>query len=196
MAADAFQWAADQDGRADLAVAMPGILRRDDKYAANPANPANAPGRVLFSELAVGTVYDSGIGVGLVRGDITGAQLDALLESQWQRAADGSVQYRQISASSNVRYTYDPTTPVGERVAPASIRIGNRPVNPHATYRIATLANNFFAKNATTGFTALFEARKQDRSLYNGGDALWRYLDKLCPVRPPALGRATPVAAV
>jgi hypothetical protein len=63
------------------------IGRRDVRYAADPANPADAPGRVLCSELALGTVYDSGIGVGLVRGDVTGAQLDDLLESQWQQAA-------------------------------------------------------------------------------------------------------------
>jgi 5'-nucleotidase len=174
---------------------MPGILRRDVQYAANPTNPADAPGRVLFSELALGTVYDSGIGVGLVRGDVTGAQLDALLESQWQRAADGSVQYRHLAVSGNVRYTYDPTKPVGERIAPGDIRIGNRPVNPYATYRIATLANNLFAKNATPGFTALFEVTKQDRSLYNGGDALWRYLERTSPVSPPAMGRAKPVPA-
>jgi 5'-nucleotidase len=53
--ADAFHWAANEDGRADLGVAMPGILRNDIRYAANPANPADAPGRVLFSEVALGT---------------------------------------------------------------------------------------------------------------------------------------------
>ncbi|XVQ07009.1 bifunctional metallophosphatase/5'-nucleotidase [Spirillospora sp. CA-255316] len=192
--ADAFYWAANRDGRADLAVAMPGILRRDVRYAADPANPADAPGRVLFSEIALGTVYDSGIGVGLVRGDITGAQLDALLESQWQQAANGTVAFRQMAVSGNVRYTYDQSKPVGQRIAGGAIRIGNRPVKPHGSYRIATLANNFFAKNATPGFTALFGAKKQDRSLYNGGDALWRYLEKKSPVSPPALGRATPVS--
>jgi 5'-nucleotidase len=174
---------------------MPGILRRDLRYAADPANPADAPGRVLFSEVALGTVYDTGIGIGLVRGDITGAQLDALLESQWQQAADGSVTYRQMAVSGNVRYTYDTTKPVGQRVGPGAIRIGERAVNPRATYRIATLANNFFAKNATPGVTALFEAKKQDRSLYNGGDALWRYLEAKSPVSPPALGRGTPISA-
>ncbi|WP_430502859.1 bifunctional metallophosphatase/5'-nucleotidase [Micromonospora trifolii] len=190
--ADAFLWAANRDGKADLAVAMPGILRRDVRYAADPANPADAPGRVLFSELALGTVYDSGIGVGLVRGDVTGAQLDQLLESQWQQAADGTVTYRQMAVSDNVRYRYDPSRPVGDRVDPGSVRIGGKPLRLTSTYRIATLANNFFAKNATPGFTALFDARKQDRSLYNGGDALWRYLEKASPVRPPALDRATP----
>ncbi|MFD0661837.1 5'-nucleotidase C-terminal domain-containing protein [Thermocatellispora tengchongensis] len=194
LTADAFLWAANRDGRADLAVAMPGILRRDIKHAPDPANPADAPGRVLFPEVAVGLVYDSGIGVGIVRGDITGAQLDALLESQWQQAADGSVKYRHMAVSGNVRYTYDPSKPVGRRIDPGAIRIGARPVSPHAKYRIATLANNFFAKNATPGFTALFEATKQDRSLFNGGDAVWRYMEKTSPVRPPALGRATPIS--
>ncbi|MGK5739950.1 bifunctional metallophosphatase/5'-nucleotidase [Micromonospora sp. URMC 103] len=196
VAADAFHWAANTDGRADLAVAMPGILRRDVTYAADAANPADAPGRVLFSELALGTVYDSGIGVGLVRGNVTGQQLDELLESQWQQGADGTVTYRHLAVSANVRYTYDVSRPVGDRVAAGSIRLGNRPVNPKATYRIATLANNFLPNVVTPGFTALLGAAKQDRSIYNGGDALWRYLERQSPVRPPALGvRARPVVA-
>ncbi|SNS76315.1 5'-nucleotidase [Asanoa hainanensis] len=193
-AADAFLWAANKDGKADLAVAMPGVLRRDISYAADPANPADAPGRVLFSELALGTVYGSGIGVGLVRGNVSGAKLDELLESQWQRAADGTETYRQLAVSDNVRYTYDPTRPVGDRIAAGSIRIDRKPVKATATYRIATLANNFFAKNATPGFTALFGATKQDRSAYNGGDALWRYLEKKSPMSPPTLGRAQPLS--
>ncbi|MEV5831434.1 bifunctional metallophosphatase/5'-nucleotidase [Spirillospora sp. NPDC052242] len=192
LTADAFHWAANRDGRADLAVAMPGILRRDVRYAPDPANPADAPGRVLFSEVALGTVYDGGIGVGLVRGDVTGRQLDALLESQWQRAADGTVTYRPMAVSGNVRYAYDPSKPVGERIDLRDVRIGKRPVKAHATYRIATLANNFFAKNATPGFTALFDAKRQDRSLYNGGDALWRYLERTSPASAPEPGRATP----
>jgi 5'-nucleotidase len=193
-AADAFLWAANKDGKADLAVAMPGILRRDISYAADPANPADAPGRVLFSELALGTVYDTGIGVGLVRGNVTGAKLDELLESQWQQAADGTVTYRQLAVSDNVRYTYDPARPVGDRIAAGGIRIDRKPVKATTTYRITTLANNFFAKNSTPGFTALFGAAKQDRSAYNGGDALWRYLEKKSPMTPPTLGRAQPIS--
>lgn len=183
--ADAFLWAANRDGDADLAVAMPDILRRDVTYAAS-ANPADADGRVLFSELAVGTVYDSGIGVGLVRGTVPGRAVDALLESQWQ---DGGV-YRPVAVSGNVRYTYDLSRPVGDRVS--DVRIDGKPLRADKPYRVATLANNFFAKNATPGFTALFDARKQDRSLYNGGDALWRYLEATSPAGVPVMGRAVP----
>jgi 5'-nucleotidase len=56
-------------------------------------------------------------------------------------------------------------------------------------YRIVTLANNFFATKATPGFTAVFGARDQDRSLFNGGDALWRYLEAHSPVSAPELDR-------
>ncbi|GAB3455562.1 bifunctional metallophosphatase/5'-nucleotidase [Actinophytocola sediminis] len=184
--ADAFLWAANLDGHADLAVAMPDILRRDLTYAATPGAPADTNGRVLFSELAVGTVYDSGIGVGLVRGTVPGRAVDELLESQWQ--PDGG--YRPVAVSANVRYTYDLTRPVGDRVS--DVRIDGKTLRPGTPYRVATLANNFFAKNATPGFTALFDARKQDRSAYNGGDALWRYLEAKSPVPVPQPGRATP----
>ncbi|WP_035812974.1 bifunctional metallophosphatase/5'-nucleotidase [Jiangella gansuensis] len=191
LAADAFWWAANQDGEADLAVAMPGILRGDLTYAPNPARPGDAPGRVLFPEIAVGLVYDSGIGVGIVRGTVTGHELLDLLESQWQRAADGTVTFRSMAVSSNMTYTYDTDRPVGRRVVPGSVRIDGRPLRPNADYRVATLANNFYAKNATPGFTALFDARDQDRSLFNGGDALWRYAEANSPLAPPAVGRAT-----
>ncbi len=194
LTADAFLWAANRDGHADLALAMPGILRRDVSYAAGGA-PGDAPGRVLFSELALGTVYDSGIGVGLVRGTITGEEIHDLLESQWQRAEDGSVSYHPLAVSANVRYTYDVRKPVGRRVLPGSVTIDRRPVVADRDYRVATLANNYFAKNSTPGFTALFGARDQNRSLYNGGDALWRYMEAHSPVHPPSLdrGRARPV---
>lgn len=187
LTADAFLWAANRDGSADLAVAMPDILRRDVLRAANPNNPADADGRVLFSELAVGTVYDSGIGVGLVRGTVTGRELDELLESQWQTGT-----FRPLAVSGNVRYTYDLTRPVGDRVSPDRVLVNGRPLRLGARYRIATLANNFFAKNASPGFTALFDARAQDRSKYNGGDALWRYLEARSPVHAPPANRAQP----
>lgn len=194
LTADAFLWAANRDGRADLAVAMPGILRRDLPYAPDPANPADAPGRVLFSEIALGTVYDSGIGIGLVRGTVTGREIDQLLESQWRVAADGTESYRNVAVSGNVTYTYDPRAEVGRRVAPGDVRVGGERLRLERSFRVATLANNFFPKNAHPGFTALFDARDQDRSLFNGGDAVWRYLEAHSPVDPPATERARPAS--
>jgi 5'-nucleotidase len=193
--ADAFHWAANQNGRADLAVAMPGILRRDVTHAPDPTNPADAPGRVLFSELVFGTVYDSGIGPALVRGTVTGREIDELIESQWQEADDGTVSFHYMAISGNVTYTYDSAAPVGNRVAFGEIRIDGSPLRPTADYRIATLANNFFPKNAHPGFTALFDARDQKRTLYSGPDALWRYLEARSPVEPPSLDRVSPKPA-
>lgn len=191
LAADAFLWAANQDGEADLAVAMPGILRADLAYAPTASRPGDAPGRVLFPEIAVGLVYDSGIGIGLVRGTVTGRDVIDLLESQWQAGPNGTVTFRSMAVSGNVTYAYDTDRPVGRRVVPGSVRIDGRPLRPGSDYRVATLANNFFAKNATPGFTALFDAHDQDRSLFNGGDALWRYAEARSPLAPPEVGRAS-----
>ena len=190
--ADAFRWAAGKDGKVDLAVAMPGILKRDVTYAPNPATPADAPGRVLFSEVVFGTVYENGIGLALVRGTVTGTELDQLLESQWQRGTDGVVTYRHMSVSGNVTYTYDPDAALGHHVEIGDIRVNGKAVRADRQYRIATMANEFFAKNATPGFTALFSARSQERADYRGPEALWRYLESRSPVQPPALDRVQP----
>lgn len=138
---------------------MPGVLLRDVTCVATPGKPADADGRVLFSEVALGTVYDSGIGVGLVRGTAPGQAIDELLESQWQ--LDGS--YRLVAVSANVRYACDLTRPVGDRVS--DVRIGGKSLRDGRPYRIASLANNFFAKNATPGLTSLFDAPAEPQRL-------------------------------
>lgn len=190
VAADAYHWAANQDGHADLALAMPDTLRRDLTHAPAPGNPADAPGRVLFPEVAVGTVYDSGIGVGVVRGTLTGRELLGLLEAQWQSAPDGSVAFRPLAVSQNVSYRFDPDGPVGRRVDRAGVRIDGHRLAPGRKYRVATLATAFLPERALPGFEALTGARGQDRSAYLGGDALWRYLEAHSPLTPPALNRA------
>ncbi|MDI3096480.1 bifunctional metallophosphatase/5'-nucleotidase [Streptomyces sp. AN-3] len=190
VAADAYRWAADRDGRADLGLAMPDTLRRDLTYAPAPGNSADAPGRVLFPEAAVGTVADSGIGVGVVRGTLTGRELVALLESQWQSAPDGSVTFRPVAVSGNVSYRFDADGPVGERIERGSVRIDGRRVADGRKYRVATLATAFMEQRALPGFEELVGARDQDRSAYMGGDALWHYLSAHPRLAPPALDRA------
>ncbi|MEU3727879.1 bifunctional metallophosphatase/5'-nucleotidase [Streptomyces sp. NPDC033538] len=190
VAADAYHWAADRDGRADLGLAMPDTLRRDLTYAAAPGNAADAPGRVLFPEAAVGTVYDSGIGVGVVRGTLTGRELVRLLESQWQSAPDGTVTFRPVAVSGNVSYRFDEERPVGRRIDRGSVRIDGRRVGEGRKYRVATLATAFMEGRTTPGIDVLVGARDQDRSAYMGGDALWRYLSAHPRLAPPALDRA------
>ncbi len=169
---------------------MPDTLRRDLTYAPSPGAPGDAPGRVLFPEAAVGTVADSGIGVGVVRGTLTGRELVRLLESQWQTAPDGPVGFRPVAVSGNVSYRFDPDRPAGERIDRQSVRIDGRRVGDRAKYRVAGLASAFMAGRAVPGFEALVGARDQDRSAYLGGDALWHYLSAHPRLAPPALDRA------
>lgn len=188
LTADAFLAAARTDVGADLAVVMPGTVLRDVTHAPS-SNPADAPGTVLFSELVVGTLVDSGIGHGVVSGDLTGRQLDALLESQWDQATNGAVTYKHLAVSGNVRYTYDLSKPVGSRINPGDVRIEGRPLRPNATYRVATTSGGFL-QPTTSAFAELAAATDQERSLYNANDALWRHMADGSPVAPPATDRA------
>lgn len=188
--ADAFRWAAKQDGGADIGIAMPNTLLRNIAHAPTAGNAADAPGRVLFGELMFGVIHESGgFGAALTSGELTGRELAQLLESQWQQADDGSTTFQPLAVSNNVEYRYDPEAPVGERIAFGQVRINGKPLKPNATYRVATLSKDFVPQRAVPGFTALFNARDQHRTAYSGPDALAGYLRAQAPLAPPALDR-------
>jgi len=69
----------------------------------------------------------------------TGAQFDALLEQQWLGQGT-AVKMLQISGLS---YSWSASAPVGSKVDPLSIRVAGMPVDPAATYTVAS--NNFLA---------------------------------------------------
>jgi 5'-nucleotidase len=77
----------------------------------------------------------------LVVMDMTGAQLRALLENQWMRAAGGR---SMLQVSRSFYYKWDNAKPDGQRVVPGSMRIDGVPVDEAKTYRI--VANNFLAE--------------------------------------------------
>ncbi len=190
LTADAFLDAARDDVGADLAVVMPGTVLRDVTFAPS-SHPADEPGSVLFSELVVGTLVDSGIGHGVVSGDLTGRELDALLESQWEQSANGAVTFRHLAVSGNVSYVYDLSKPVGSRINPGDVRVDGKPLTPHATFRVAS-TSAAFVQPATSAFAELTAATGQQRSVYNANDALWQYMAAGSPVAPPATDRAQP----
>lgn len=190
LTADAFLAAARTDVGADLGIVMPGTVLRDVTFAPS-SNPADAPGSVLFSELVVGTLVDGGIGHGVVSGDLTGRELDALLESQWQQSANGAVTYKHLAVSGNVRYSYDLSKPVGSRVNPGDVRIDGKPLRPNGTYRVATTSGGFLQPESSS-FAELAAATDQERSLYNANDALWHLMANGSPVAPPATDRSQP----
>lgn len=194
LTADAYLWAAGEDGEAvDLAVSMPGTLLRDLPHAPSSAMPGDAPGAVTFGEVFFGLVVENGIGWAVTTGDVTGRQIHDLLESQWQLDAAGAETFQALAVSGTVRYRYDASAAVGDRVAFGQVRVNGAPLKPNETYRIAALSNNFAQTGFRPPFTALQGAGDQHRTMFSGADAVAGYLEAHSPVAPPALDRVRAV---
>ncbi|MFF9011622.1 bifunctional metallophosphatase/5'-nucleotidase [Streptomyces sp. NPDC014870] len=141
--ADVQYWNANRtrEGKADLALiaAQPtkgsNAVRADLPYAKG-SHPADADGRILFGE----SWNAYGYGNPVLTVGVKGSRLDAILEQQWQKQADGSVRFAPLAVSRNVSYSFDPTRPVGRRIAFGDVRINGVPIHPEGTYRVAALA--------------------------------------------------------
>ena len=115
--------------------------------------------------------------------DITGAQLRAMLEQQWDRP--GNSQY-MLQVSRGLSYSWDSTRPVGQRLVPGSLKVDGKPVEEGKTYRI--VANNFLAEGGDN-FPALAQGVNRIDTGMRDLDALIAYLKQT-----PGIG-ATGMAA-
>ena len=111
---------------------------------------------------------------------LTGAQLEAVLEQQWQPTTP---RFLQVSAS--LHYAWSRSAPAGARVS--DLRVDGTPVDPAATYRVSV--NNFLAAGGDgfTGFTAGTEVTGGVVDL----DALLSYLSAHRGLAPPPADRIT-----
>ncbi|CUR55722.1 5'-Nucleotidase domain-containing protein [metagenome] len=132
-------------GTADLGIVNPGGMRADLTYAGDTAaNPANTDGVVTYAEANGVLPFVNNIWTV----DLTGAQLKAVLEQQWQPAG-ASRPFLALGLSDNVRVTQDPSLPVGSRIT--SILVDDQPVDLSQLYTISTFSflgtggDNFFA---------------------------------------------------
>lgn len=112
---------------ADLALTNGGGIRADRTYDAG----ATLTRRDVFSELPFGNTT--------VLATITGADLQAALEHGYARLPEPSGAFAQISG---LTVEVDPSQPAGSRVV--SVMVGDAPLDPAATYRIAT--NDFLLR--------------------------------------------------
>jgi 5'-nucleotidase len=119
-------------------------------------------------------------GNALVTMTLTGAQLKALLESQW-RGASARPQFLQPSSS--LAYVWRADAPAGARVVADSLRIDGRPWRADASYRVTV--NSFLAAGGDR--FRIF----QDGAEPTGGpldvDALAQYLAKASAKAPLAV---------
>jgi len=116
----------------------------------------------------------------LVKMNLTGAQIKALLEQQWQPTV---TRFLQISG---LGYTWDAALPVGSRIVEIHDAAGVA-LNPTATYSIT--CNNFLATGGD-GFTTFVGGTNQV-----GGpvdlDAIIDYTEHHNPLPAPVMGRVT-----
>jgi len=162
----------------DLGITNPGGLRAELLFAGDTAtNPANTDGVVTFAEANAVLPFSNTVATV----DLTGAQLDEVLEQQWQRDDEGAVPsrpYLQLGLSENVRVTTDPARAEGDRVT--SIRIDGELVDPAATYTVSTLS---FLAAGGDNFRAFADGTMTDTGLLDA--ELWRgYLAEESPISP------------
>ena len=134
--ADVHLWAAQRTvPDTQIAFMNPGGLR-DDLAAGDD-------GVVTYAEAAAVQPFANT----LVTMQLTGAQLDALLEQQWRENGD----QLHLGVSAGLNYVFDPEAPIGERIT--SITLNDEPIEPESSYTV--VANNFLAAggDAFTVFT-------------------------------------------
>ncbi|MFF9770457.1 bifunctional metallophosphatase/5'-nucleotidase [Streptomyces sp. NPDC014636] len=172
------------DPKTSLALMNPGGVRAGLTYA---AKAAEGDGVVTYAEGF--TVQPFANTVNLQ--DFTGAQLIQVLKEQVSGVNEAAPKILQPSAG--LTYTLDLTKSGADRVVTGSIRLNGAPVDPAATYRVAT---NSFLAGGGDGFPTLGQGTGD---LVGADDltALEKYLtansSATNPIAPPKADRITVV---
>jgi 5'-nucleotidase len=122
-------------GNAVVAFMNPGGIRANLLFANSPGG--EAPGEVTYGEVFAVQPF----GNSLVTMTLTGAQIDTLLEQQFDNPTVGAS--RMLQVSHTFTYEWSASAPTGSKVNPASIKINGVTVDPGANYRVTV--NNFMA---------------------------------------------------
>ena len=168
-------------GGAQIGVQNPGGNRAD-------LNPDGA-GDVTYGEAASVLPFANT----LFTLSLTGAQFKTLLEQQWQVTEagvpiGGSRPFLQLGLSDNVSYTFDASKPQNERIT--SISVDGQPIDPAATYRIAT--PSFLTTGGDNFHVFKVATDKRDSGLVDL-DAWVDYVRAQSPLSPSFVKRAVSV---
>ena len=158
---------------ADIAITNGGGIRGDKEYAAN----TDLTRKDVLTELPFGnkTVLVS----------LTGKQVLEGLENGFSQIEDGAGRFPQVSGLTIVA---DPKAPKGKRVV--SVMVGDKPLDPAATYKVAT---NDYMLSGGDGYTA-FTGGKVLIDGNNGklmANDVMVYIRKIGTVKTKAEGRIT-----
>lgn len=125
-------------GGAQIAFMNPGGMRDDLLFAADPEVPGDEDGSVSYSEAFNVQPFANDV----VTMTLTGRQIKAVLEEQWQPAG-ASRPVLWLGVSDGFAYTYSPTAPQGFRVVEGSMSLDGVPIDPDGDYRVTV--NSFLA---------------------------------------------------
>jgi 2',3'-cyclic-nucleotide 2'-phosphodiesterase (5'-nucleotidase family) len=155
-------------GDAVMAFMNPGGIRDDLNF--DEISGGEAPGEVTYGE-----AFDvQPFGNSLVTMTLTGAQIDTLLEQQFDNPAVG--QSRIVQVSNGLTYSWSAAAPTGSKVAAGSIRLNGVVVEPALSYRVTV---NSFMADGGDNFTVL-----RDGTQRLGGDVDIDALEKYFTANP------------
>jgi 5'-nucleotidase len=166
-------------GGAEIGVVNPGGLRSELYYAPD--------GTVTYAEANAVLPFVNN----LWTTSLTGAQVKAMLEQQWQRDDAGNVPsrpYLQLGTSSNLAYTFDSTRPEGDRIT--SVRVNGSPIDPQRSYRVGTFS--FLAQGGDNFHVFKSGTDTRDSGMIDR-DAWISYLTANSPVSPDFAKRSAEV---
>lgn len=112
---------------------------------------------------------------------LTGAQIKALLEQQFDNPMPG--QNRMLQVSQGFRYRWSATAPPGQRVL--EMTLNGQPIRPEQTYRVTV---NSFLADGGDNFTVLRQGTERVGGVTDLA-ALEAYFRARSPLSPPPLGR-------
>ncbi len=177
--ADAQLWGTADVQGAQIAFMNPGGIRADLLFD-NQAS-GEAPGEVTFGEVFTVQPFQNT----LVTMNLTGTQIDTLLEQQFDNPGPGANRILQVSEG--FTYTWDPAAPTGSKVDPATIMLGGVPIDPAGTYRITV--NSFLADGGDN-----FAVLTQGTDRFSGAvdsEVFADYVGALSPLTPGPQDRIT-----
>ena len=162
-------------------------------------NPGGVRTNILAGEVTYAEVFavqPFGNNTGAMT--LTGAQLDDVLEQQYQHDPDGAAGPNNagprntrltFGSSEGFEWSYDLTQPYGERVPDASIMVNDVPIDPLASYRVAV--NSFIA--AGQGRVHRLPQRHELRDRSGRRVRLEDYIAAHSPISPPEGRHSTPL---
>ncbi|MGE9807966.1 MULTISPECIES: bifunctional metallophosphatase/5'-nucleotidase [unclassified Janibacter] len=152
-------------GGAQIAFMNVGGVR--SSFLVNQISNGEQPGEITYDEAYKVAPF----GNMLVSMDLTGADIDAILEEQYQPVpARGSRPTLAMGVSEGFTYTWDATQPQGSRAS--NLALNGVALDAAATYRVGTL--NFLAEGGD-----LFTSFKKGTNVLGGADDLANLVDYL-----------------